>query len=103
MKKTRQSKHQLNPYSDGRYYHAYYLYVAAYLYAHGLELVNVERYAPEKYVFVFRDAPEREELARQFEYGPQALIDARNLVTALEELKFQQEEADRAVEASTSL
>ena len=94
MKNTKPSKIRIIPYPDGRYYRARYLYLAAYLYAHGLELVHVEKESPEKYLFVFRDAVGREELAHRFEYGPEAPVDARNYAAALEELKFQQEQAD---------
>jgi len=94
MNKIKRSKIRVVPYPDGRYFYARYLYLAAYLYAHGMELVNVDKESPEKYVFVFRDAIEREELAHRFEYGPKAPVDARNYATALEELKFQQEQTD---------
>lgn len=103
MKRVKRSKIQIIPYADGRHYYARYLYLAAYLYAHGLELVNIEKESPEKYLFVFQDAVEREELARRFEYGPEAPVDARRYAVALEELKFQQEQVDLESTRSTLL
>lgn len=94
MTKIRHSKSRYNPYPDSRHWLTRSIYMAAYLYAQGLELVNVEKDAMGKYVFAFRDAPELDELAHEFEYGPDAIVDARKYVQALEELQFQKEEAD---------
>jgi hypothetical protein len=94
MTRVKRTQIQIIPYADGRYFYARYLYLAAYLYAHGLELVHVEKESPEKHLYVFRDAIGREDLVRMFEYGPKAPVDARNYAAALEELKFQEEQAD---------
>lgn len=94
MSKTSHSKSRYTPYPDSRHWLTRSFYLAAYLYAQGTELVNVEKNSSGNYVFAFRDAPELDELAHEFEYGPDAIVDARKYVQALEELQFQKEEAD---------
>jgi hypothetical protein len=72
---------------DYRYYRTSNLYLAAYLYAHNLSLVNIDKTDPKKCTFVFRDSPEREDLASRFMFG-KAPVDARLYSEAIRELKI---------------
>ena len=76
------------PRSDkNRYFNTGSLYLAAYLYAHGLWLSNAERNPSGRYRFAFRDTGELDTLVRQFQKGAKALVDARTYMCAIEELK----------------
>lgn len=83
----KQPKKQLTSHSDERYYYTPHFYLAAYVYAHGMELVNVDRDSLGKPIFVFRDRTEREELVHEFKYGPEALVDARKFTLAISDLR----------------
>lgn len=77
---------------DDRYYRLQNFYEAVWLYARGMELVNVDRVMDAKRAtFVFVDTPDREDLVRAFNYGKEdsieTLVDARKLVTAIRQLK----------------
>ena len=72
---------------DYRYFTTRSLYLAAYLYAHGLWLSNAEKVAGGTYRFAFRDSVERGILVRQFQKSPKALVDARTFAYALAELR----------------
>lgn len=77
---------------DDRYYRLQNFYEAVWLYARGMELVNVDRITDAKRAtFVFLDAPDREALIRAFNYGkensPETLIDARKMILATRQLK----------------
>ncbi len=82
---TPASKSHCHP--DYRYFTTRSLYLAAYLYAHGLWLSNSEKLAGGTYRFVFRDSVERGILVRRFQKSPKALVDARTFAYALEELR----------------
>lgn len=73
---------------DYRYYRTSNLYLAAYLYAHNLSLVNIDKTDPKMCTFVFRDSPEREDLASSFMLGKEAPVDARLYSDAFRELKI---------------
>lgn len=75
-----------------RYFRCTNFYVAVFVFAKGLELVNIERQAESKRAqFVFRDTPDREDLIESFNFAkedsPEAMIDARKFVTSIKTLK----------------
>jgi hypothetical protein len=77
---------------NDRYFRLQSFYQAAFLFAKGMELANVDRVSnSQRATFVFVDSPEREELIQSFSYGkeddPATLVDARNLITAIRTLK----------------
>jgi len=77
--------------SDDRYFRTSSFYVAAFLFAKGLELVNIDRADSRRSQFVFLDTPDREELLQNFNYSsensPESMVDARKLVAAIKTLK----------------
>ena len=86
MSKTKTSK------KDDRYFRISSFYVASFLFAKGLELVNVDKITnPKRAQFVFRDSPERETLVKSYNFAkedsPEAMIDARKFVMAIKMLK----------------
>jgi len=86
MNKTKITK------QDDRYFRISSFYVAAFLFAKGLELVNVDKVTnPKRAQFVFRDSPERETLVKSYNFAkenaPEAMIDARKFVMAIKMLK----------------
>ncbi|MGB9726692.1 MAG: DUF5659 domain-containing protein [Minisyncoccia bacterium] len=86
MSKTKISK------KDDRYFRISSFYVAAFLFAKGLELVNVDKITnPKRAQFVFRDSPEREILVNGYNFAkedsPEAIIDVRKFVMAIKMLK----------------
>jgi len=77
---------------NDRYFRISSFYVAAFLFAKGLELVNVDKITdPKRAQFVFRDSPEREILVKSYNFtkedSPEAMIDARKFVMAIKMLK----------------
>lgn len=77
---------------DERYYQISNFYPAAFLFAKGLELVNIDKITdPKRVQFVFADTHEREMLVRSFNFGkdgsPEVLVDARKFVSAIKFLK----------------
>lgn len=81
-----------------RYFRTSNLYAAAFLFAKGLSLVNIDKTSPRKAQFVFEDSPERELLIQQYNFAPRdskdCLVDARQFIFALKTLKerlYQQE------------
>lgn len=81
----------MDKYEDDRYFRLTSFYAAAFLFAKGLELVNIDRTNPNRCQFVFIDTPERESLLQTFNFSkensPEAMIDARKFVTAIKTLK----------------
>jgi hypothetical protein len=75
------------PYVDDRYCYTSHLYLAAYLYAQGLELINVDQDSAGKVMFTFLDRAERETWSQAFRHGPEAPVDARKFTLALTELR----------------
>ena len=77
--------------NDNRYFRLASFYGAVFLFAKGLELVNVDRTNPSRSQFVFIDTPERESLLQTFNFSkensPEVLIDARKFATAIKTLK----------------
>ena len=85
------SKTKINK-KDDRYFRISSFYVAAFLFAKGLELVNVDKITdPKRAQFVFKDSPEREILVKSYNFtkedSPEAMIDARKFVMAIKMLK----------------
>lgn len=76
---------------DDRYFRLTSFYTAAFLFAKGMELVNIDRTEPKRSQFVFKDSPEREILLQQFNFAPEdspdSLVDARKFVMAIKMLK----------------
>jgi len=77
---------------DDRYFRISSFYAAAFLFAKGLELVNVDKITdPKRAQFVFRDTPERELFLESYNFSkedsPEAMIDARKFVMAIKMLK----------------
>ena len=60
---------------DDRYFRLTSFYPACFLFANGLELVNIEQDPanPKRSQFVFRDSPEREVLVRSFNFSKKIL------------------------------
>lgn len=75
-----------------RYFRCTNFYIAVFLFAKGLELVNIEQQTESKRAqFVFRDAHDRKDLVESFNFSkedaPDVMIDARKFVTAIKTLK----------------
>lgn len=68
-------------------------YTACFLYAKGLELVNIEENPtnPKRSQFVFKDVPERENLIQDFNFAKEdsfeVAVDARKFIMAIKMLK----------------
>lgn len=78
--------------SDERYWRSTNLYLCAFLFCKEFELVNVDKLSlPDKAVFVFRNTPELELSAHQYQFSkedsPDVLVDARKFVTAIKAIK----------------
>lgn len=77
---------------DDRYYRTSSFYTAVFLFARGMELVDVDRVSdPKRASFVFADTPERESFLQSFNFGKEdsreSLVDARKLIAAIRTLK----------------
>lgn len=77
---------------DDRYFRSQDFYLATFLFAKGLELVNVDKITnPKRATFIFIDTPEREAFVRTFNYAkensPDVKVDARKLLAATKALK----------------
>ena len=77
---------------NDNYFRITNFYQAAFLFAKGMELVNVDRISNQKRAtFVFLDSPDREDLMESFNFGkedsPLVLVDARKLIVAIRALK----------------
>ena len=75
-----------------RYYRTTNFYVAVFLFAKGLELVNIDKITdPKRAQFVFKDTPDREDLVENFNFAkedaPEVIVDARKFVAAIKNLK----------------
>ncbi len=74
------------------FYHTSNFYLAAFLYAKGVELADIERTENRKrVVFVFAESRDRERIVHHFNFAPdndpEAGIDARKFVYAIKMLK----------------
>ena len=73
------------------YFRTTSFYVSAFLFAKGLELVDIDRSNPQRSQFVFKDSPQRESLINAFNFAkedsPEVAIDARQFVMAIKMLK----------------
>lgn len=81
-----------NKNQDDRYFRTSSFYVAAFLFAKGLELVSIDNTSDKKRSeFVFLDTPERELLLQSFNFGKEnsmeVMVDVRKFVTAIKMLK----------------
>ncbi len=76
---------------DDRYFRLTSFYPAAYLFAQGMELVNIDKLGSHRAEFVFADSPEREQLMHGYNFAreddPEVRVDARKLVAAIKLLK----------------
>lgn len=76
---------------DSRYFRLASFYAAAFLFAKGIELVNIDRTDQKRSEFVFIDTPEREALLHSFNFAKedtnQVMVDARKFVMAIKMLK----------------
>lgn len=75
-----------------KYFKTTSFYLASFLFAKGLELVNIDRTADlKRKEFVFLDSPDRELWLESFNFGkennPEVMIDARKFVMAIKMLK----------------
>lgn len=74
-----------------KYFRTNNFYLASFLFAKGLELVNIDRTDPKKCEFVFVDTPLRELFVGVFNFSkqndPEAQVDARALILAIKTLK----------------
>lgn len=79
------------PKKDDRYYRTSGMYLAAFLFANGIELAGIDRNDPNRAKFVFVDDPQREALVHAFNFGPEnstsVLLDARKMITAIRNMK----------------
>jgi hypothetical protein len=77
---------------EKQYYKTTNFYLASFLFAKGMELVNIDRITDDKRsTFVFVDKPEIEELSHNFNFSQDdvddVLVDARKFVYAIKTLK----------------
>lgn len=80
-----------NKLSDDRYYITTNFYLACFLFAKGVELVNLNRSNPKRSEFIFRNNPEVVDLIDAFDYSPKdspaITLDCRTFITAIKSLK----------------
>jgi hypothetical protein len=74
-----------------RYLETCSLYLAAYLYANGVEMAGMNVF-DGRVLFCFVRSPESEILAEEFENSQEALVDARRYANALEILECERQE-----------
>ncbi len=77
---------------DDKYFRLSNFYLAAFLFAKGMELVNIDKITdPKRAQFVFVDEPTRELMIESFNFGKEdneeVLVDVRKLVMAIKTLK----------------
>ncbi len=77
---------------NDKYFRLQSFYLAAFLFAKGMELVNVDRISNQRRAtFVFLDSPDREDLIESFNFGKEddsaVSVDARKLIAAIRTLK----------------
>ena len=76
---------------DKKYFRTTSFYPAAFLFALGIELVNIDKASSRRAEFVFADSPTREHLLHSYSFAreddPEVLVDARKLVSAIKLLK----------------
>ena len=73
-----------------KYFRTNNFHIAAFLFAKGFELVNIDKTDPKRCVFVFVDTPEREMLVELFNFAKEdhdeVMVDARKMVYATKRL-----------------
>lgn len=67
-------------------------YASAFLFAKGLELIDIDKKHNSKRAdFIFQDSPQREKWLKEFNFAkknsPEAMVDAREFVLAIKMLK----------------
>jgi len=62
-------------------------YLAALLFAKGLDLAQIEKTDPRRAKFVFINSPELEQLVELFNFGKDCPVDARRYSFAIKSLK----------------
>jgi len=81
----------MNNKNNDRYFRLTSFYLAAFLFAKGMELVNIDKTNSRRSQFVFLDTPEREMFMQNFNYAvedfSEVMVDARKLVMAIKTLK----------------
>jgi alpha-D-ribose 1-methylphosphonate 5-triphosphate synthase subunit PhnH len=75
-----------------KYFKTTNFYLASFLFAKGLELVNIDKITDSKRAFfVFIDSPEREIYLEAFNFGkenhPETIVDSRKLIVAIKNMK----------------
>lgn len=78
--------------NENKYFKSSNFYLASFVFAKGLELVNVDKVSDSRRAhFVFLDSPLRELWVESFNFGKEdsseVLVDARKLVAAIKTLK----------------
>jgi hypothetical protein len=82
-----------NENQDARYFRLTSFYTVCFLFAKGLELVNIEKDPddPKRCQFVFKNAPEKETLIQSYNFAkedsPEVMVDFRKAVLAIKTLK----------------
>jgi len=81
-----------NQNKDNKYFKTTSFYLAGFLFAKGLELVDIDKITnPRRAQFVFIDSPERELWLESFNFGkentPEVMIDVRKFIMAIKMLK----------------
>ncbi len=81
----------MNQNYDEKYYRTTSFYLASFLFAKGIELVNLDRTNPRRCVFIFLNSPETESLVSFFNFAkdesPEISVDARKFIFATKLLK----------------
>lgn len=62
-------------------------HLSAYLICKGISLLDLDRTDPQRVVFIFEDTDKRIENVQQYQFGKKALVDVRQYVQAMRELK----------------
>lgn len=80
-----------NKNDQDKYYRLSNFYLACFLFASGIELVNIDRTDPRHSLFVFLDSPDRESLIESFNFSKEdvasVMVDARKFIAAIKTLK----------------
>jgi hypothetical protein len=66
-------------------------YPSSFLYAKGMQLIDLRKISNNRSEFIFVDTPERENLLQSYKFAPvgsaSVLVDARTLVDSIKSLK----------------
>ncbi len=64
-------------------------YLAVFLACKGLRLLDIDRTDPRRAIFIFEDTHERGEWVSLFNFGEEALVDARKFASTIKGIKPQ--------------